>query len=149
MHTMRFEGQVEVDAPRAAVWRALLDPSVMIRVVPGCRQLEETAPGEFQGRMQLGVGALRGTFNGTLRMSDLKPPEACRLAMQGRGSIGEFAGEGALRLEEQNNATRIAYTADLILRGPLAGLGEGLMQTVARALIAQGIGNLASACRAG
>lgn len=143
---MKCEGEAEVAAPRLAVWQTLMDPTAMSRVVPGCRQLAETSPGEFQARMRIGVSALRGNFTGTLRLSDLNPPAACRFLLHGRGSIGEFAGGGSLRLEEGDGKTSLVYVADLTLGGPLARMGESLLQTIARTLIAQGLKNLAGAC---
>ena len=134
---MKFGGEVEIAAPREAVWQTLMDPKAMARAVPGVRSLEEIAPGEFRAQMQMGVGALRGTFAGALKLSERVPPSECRLTMQGRGSIGEFSGAGVVRLREHGANTMITYEADVRLGGPMAGMGEGLMKTITLTLIAQ------------
>jgi carbon monoxide dehydrogenase subunit G len=145
---MKFEGEVEIAAPREVVWQTLMDPKAMARAVPGVRSLEEVGPGEFRAQMQIGVGALRGTFTGTLKLSDLVPTSECRLTMQGRGSIGEFSGTGGVRLREHGANTMIAYDADVRLGGPMAGMGEGLMRTITQTLIAQGAKVFTEICHA-
>ena len=39
---MKISGESTVQAPVARVWDALLDPSVLVRTIPGCERLEAT-----------------------------------------------------------------------------------------------------------
>ena len=134
---MKFEGVVEIAVPREQVWQSAMDPQVMARVIPGVRSMEVLAPNEYRAQMKVGVGALNGTFIGTVKLSELTPPSDCFLTVHGRGSIGEFSGTGTVQLQEVDTKTMVHYHADMRLGGPMAGLGEGLMRTITNTLITQ------------
>ena len=67
---MKIEGTREIPAPRDRVWAAFLDPAVLSKAIPGCEALEEVGPGEYKAVMKIGVGAIKGTFEGKVRLFD-------------------------------------------------------------------------------
>src|SRR3984957_1467387 len=52
--TTTGKGAMEVAAPPAAVWRALLDPDSLKAVIPGCHALRKTAENAYVAEVSLG-----------------------------------------------------------------------------------------------
>src|SRR3989337_2922381 len=82
---MKIEGSHDVPAPRQKVWDAFLDPRQLQKAIPGCEKLEAVGADEFKATLKIGVAAVKGTFEGKVRLSDRKPPESYRLAAEGSG----------------------------------------------------------------
>ncbi len=51
--------------------------------------------------MKIRIGPVQGVFNGTVKLSDLNPPDGCHLALNGKGAPGFVKGTGEMNLEEQ------------------------------------------------
>ena len=71
---MKLQGEHHFDAPRDEVWKALLDPEVLSRTVPGSEGLEQTAENEFSGKLKMKIGPVQGVFQGKVALSELDPP---------------------------------------------------------------------------
>ena len=56
-------GGVEtIQAPVDVLWKALNDPAVLTRCIPGCKTMTEIAPDAYKVEMQLRVAAVGGSF---------------------------------------------------------------------------------------
>lgn len=60
-------GAEKIQAPAEALWKALNDPAVLTRCIPGCKTMTEIAPDAYKVEMQLRVAAVGGSFEGRLR----------------------------------------------------------------------------------
>jgi carbon monoxide dehydrogenase subunit G len=132
---MDFQNSFEIDAPRQRVWEAMFDADVVRQVLPGCRQLVKTGATSFDVTMAAGIGVLRGVFKGSVEFSELVEPASSALTIKAQGSLGRVSGSGALSLDEHGTGTILGYRASFAFGGPMAGLGEGLMRSVADALV--------------
>lgn len=141
---MKVVGDYRVGVGRAALWAALMDPSVLSRVVPGFESLEETEPQTFDGKLMVQVGPVKGRFQGKVVLSELEEPASYRLKMTGRGAPGNVQGEGVVRLTEDGaDATTLAYDFDFKIGGKIAGLGQRMLDTTSKAFTGQALKNLA------
>ena len=86
---MDLTGEYRIPAPREAVWKALNDPEILKQAIPGCEKLEATGVDEYKATMKIGVGGVKGTFEGKVKLSDKKQPDSYRMAVEGSGG---FAG---------------------------------------------------------
>lgn len=136
---MLIKGELDIAAEREEVWSKLLDPVVLQRCIPGCRELEQVSEREFKARVQLKVGPVSATFAGTVTLGDLDPPRSCRLSGQGQGGMAGFAKGGAdVALSElEDGRTRLSYDATIEVGGKIAALGGRLLQSTATKLSAQ------------
>lgn len=139
---MKIEGQYHFKAPRSLVWEALLDPSVIARTLPGCRQLEPIGEHAYRGPLQVGVGPVQGNFEGEFALSELNPPEGYRIRIRGQGPVGFLEGEGRIRLEEREEGTDLHYDLDAEVGGRVASVGHRLLETTARVIARQGLQRL-------
>lgn len=132
---MEMSGSQSIAAPQAVVWQALNDPEVLRRCIPGCEQITATLPQEMTARVVLKVGPMKASFSGTVRLSDIDPPNGYTIAGEGQGGIAGFARGGAdVRLEADGEATILHYQVKAMVGGKIAQLGARLIDTTARKL---------------
>ena len=134
---MKIEGTSDIPAPRDKVWAAFLDPATLAKAIPGCDALEELAPGEFKAVMKIGVGAIKGTFEGKVRLSDQDPPNRYRMAVEGKGGPGFVRGDAAMSLSDVDGGTRVTYDADVQVGGLIASVGQRMLGGVSRMMLDQ------------
>jgi uncharacterized protein len=133
---------IAADPPR--VWAAMFDPDVMRQVLPGCRRLEMVGPEHYEVTLAAGIGVLRGIFTGEVRFGDLGPPEHCSMDIGAKGSLGRVTGSGTIDLVPDGAGTTLTYLATFVFAGPMAGLGEGLMRSVASSLTREAMARFSS-----
>jgi carbon monoxide dehydrogenase subunit G len=139
---MKIEGTTDIPASRDRVWAAFLDPTTLAAAIPGCEKLEVIGPDEYKAVMKIGVGPIKGTFEGKVRLMDQQPPERYRMAVEGTGAPGFVRGEAVMRLEDAGAATRVAYDADVQVGGLIASVGQRMLGGVSRMMLDQFFGRM-------
>lgn len=134
---MKVEGTHTVNAPRQQVYDTLMDTSKLPNCLPGCEKFEEVGEGRYDTTLKAGLAGIKGTFTGTVTLSDASPPESYVLAVEGAFSGGHVKGMANIVLEEQGNGTLIRYSGDGQISGRLASVGQRLMAPAARKVIGQ------------
>ena len=134
---MKLEGSYEVKAPREKVWSAFLDPDTLRKAIPGCEKLEMVGPDEYKATMKIGVAAVKGTFEGKVRLSDKKPSDSYRLAAEGSGGPGFVRADTLISLADIDGGTRVSYTADVQVGGLIAGVGQRMLGGVSKMMADQ------------
>ena len=129
---MRVEGTQTLHAPRDRVYSALTDPEVLRRCIPGCESLEKTAADTYSATLKAGVGSIKGTFKGEVRLEDMRPPEHYRIVVEGKGAIGFAKGSADFDLGEKDGVTVIKYAGELQIGGTIAGVGQRMIQGAAK-----------------
>lgn len=147
---MKIEGDYEFDAPRAAVYEALLDPAVLAKALPGTERLERVEEGLYRGRMKVAVGPVSaGGYDVTVRIVDPEPPQRYGMEIDGRGGLGFARGTARVELSEAGpGRTRMTYVSDLQIGGKVAGIGQRLIDNVAKTMTARGLEALGAEIRA-
>ncbi|MGH9787570.1 MAG: SRPBCC family protein [Candidatus Acidiferrales bacterium] len=139
---MKIEGSHALAAPRERVYELLTDHVALAKLMPGCEKLEPAGKDTYAVKMKLGIAALSGSYQGTVKLSEQKPPESLRLAVQARAPGGIAEGGGSLKLEEKAGKTTVHYAGEVKVSGMLASVGQRLLDSAARMVIAQFFKNL-------
>ena len=134
---MKIEGKHQIDAPRTRVYEALINPEVLQRTIPGCERLERTGEDTYAATIRAGVGAIKGVFNGTVKLEDLRAPEHFRMVVEGKGSPGFLKGSGDLDLEDAGEGTTVNYTGDVQVGGTIASVGQRMIQSTVKMMASQ------------
>jgi hypothetical protein len=134
---MKIEGSHDIPAPRQKVWEAFLDPDQLRQAIPGCERLEAIGTDEYKAVMKVGVAAVKGTFEGKVRLTDKNPPDSYRMAVEGSGGPGFVRGETVITLTDADGGTRVAYNADVQVGGLIAGVGQRMLGGVSKMMADQ------------
>src|SRR6266852_2130662 len=129
---MKIEGTHELNAPRERVYALLTDPEVLRPCIPGCESLEKTEENTYAATLKAGVGVVKGTFKGNVKLEDMRAPEHYRLVVDGKGGPGFVKGSGDFDLEEKDGATLIKYAGEMQVGGTIAGIGQRMIQGAAK-----------------
>lgn len=129
---MKVEGTYTLPAPRERVWALLNDPAVLARATPGVKQLDPVGPNVYRALIELGVGPVKGAYEGQITLADQVPPERLTLKVQGGGRPGTITATGVLQLAEQNGQTLVTYSGDAQVTGLIASVGHRLIGGVAK-----------------
>jgi uncharacterized protein len=133
---MDMNGQERIAAPREAVWRALNDPDVLRQCIPGCQSLEKTSDTDMVAEVTLKIGPVSARFSGSVKLSDLNPPESYTITGEGKGGPAGFArGSATVRLRPDGKlATLLDYSVKAEIGGKLAQIGGRLIDAAANKL---------------
>jgi carbon monoxide dehydrogenase subunit G len=146
---MKISGKASVNAPCEALWSLIFNPSALLQLVPGCDQVDQVAPDQYQATLTMRVPALAGSYEIFLKIMESEAPRFCRLTGNARGPSGVVQGTGTFALLPQGRKTRINYDSEIQISGPLAGMHPRFIEGVAQTLIRQGLKKLAELARAG
>ena len=130
-------GGVEaIRVPVEVLWKALNDPVVLTRCIPGCKTMTEIAPDAYKVEMQLRVAAVGGSFEGEISLADKVPPKTCSIKVSGAGTLGH--GNGSARFEiapEGPDTSRLTFQGNGEIGGLVAGVGQRILCSVSKHLV--------------
>ena len=129
-------GSETVNTDALNLWRALNDPAVLTRCIPGCKAMREVSPDAYKVAMQLKVAAVGGTFEGDIALADKVPPSVCRISISGAGTLGHGNGEATFEITtESADACILAYRGTGEIGGLVVGVGQRILGGVSKHLI--------------
>lgn len=134
---MKIEGTYDVPVPRKKVWDAFLNPAQLKKAIPGCEKLEALGADEFKATLKVGVAAVKGTFEGKVKLSDKKAPDSYRIVAEGSGGPGFVKADTLITLAEIDGGTRVSYSADVQVGGLIAGVGQRMLGGVSKMMADQ------------
>ena len=135
---MKVTGSAVLHATREQVWAALNDPEVLVRTIPGCRQLEQVGPDAYQATVHAGVASIKGTYSGDVKLTDQVEPESFVLHASGAGAPGTVTTDVQVTLTEAGDGTtRLIYDADAVVGGMIGGVGQRMLASAAKRTAAE------------
>jgi carbon monoxide dehydrogenase subunit G len=143
---MKISGSNVVPFPVETVWDAILDPRVLVATIPGCEQLAATGENAYDMTVTAGVAAIKGTYQGSCTLSDLKSNESLVMRLSGAGAPGTI--DATVKVffgEAEPGVTKIDYEADAIVGGMVGGVGQRMLTSVSKRMAGEFFGNVASA----
>jgi len=141
---MKISTSYVLSSSRERVFAALVDPEILQRSIPGCEELRLVEEDTYAARLKIGVAGLKGSYTGTARIRDKRPPDALTLAVDGKGAPGFVRGTANIELSVDPAGTRVTCDADAQVGGLIAAVGSRLIETTARKLTDEFFQRLAS-----
>ena len=136
---MRFEQRIEVPADSAGVWAFLWDVERLARCLPGCQEAREVEPGErYTVVTEERVGPFRARFEMDVRVVERVAGRLVRLRAEGRDRklAASTRVELEVTLEEgAEGGTALSTTADIVVMGKIAGLGQSVIKRKAQDVV--------------
>ena len=135
---MKIAGTAALKATPQQVWDAFHDPGVLARCLPGCESLTETGPDAYAMTVTAGVAAIKGTYDGTVALTDPEPPGQFRMRAKGAGGPGTVDADVLVRLAPSSaGGTDLAYDADATVGGVIGGVGQRMLSGVTKKMAGQ------------
>ncbi len=128
---MIFEDTITIDAPAPRVWEFLLDVDRSASCVPGVNHVTLVDDRTFDGAIEAQVGPISGTFSFRAHIVDSDPPRELRAEVEGSDSVTKstLLMNMTMTLEPVlADTTRLAYRAEVNVRGRLAILGDMVLR---------------------
>src|SRR5690606_5077472 len=141
---MKMSGEQRIAASRDEVWKALNDPDVLKRCIPGCQSLTKESDTRMVATVEIKIGPIGARFNGAVELADINAPRSYTLIIEGQGgTVGSVKSIAKVQLGDDNGATVLSYDVDAQVSGRLAQLGGPIMDATAKQLAARFFGGFA------
>ena len=136
-----IEGSFEFDGPPEAVYALLLDPTVMVRAMPGAQQLARVAGDRYEGVLKVGVGFISAAeFTLGVSIGDQSLNQRYTMRVDAHGTLGFVTGSAGIGLAAgARGGTTMRYRAELMVGGTLAAVGQRLLESVSKIMSKQGL----------
>lgn len=134
---MQLSGEHVSKASPERVWQFMLDPEVLKASLPGCERLDEIGPDSYSATMTIGIGMIKGKYEGTVSIKDKNEPHSFRMIVDGKGPQGQMTGDGLIEFVPEGEGTRIKWSGDANVRGVLARIGSRVIQPAAKTIVGQ------------
>ncbi|MBB3086406.1 SRPBCC family protein [Geodermatophilus sabuli] len=135
---MNLDGSAVLHADPEKVWSVITDPAVLARTIPGCESLELVGQDEYRMNVSVGVGAIKGTYAGEVRLTDQQRPSSYVMHASGAGAPGNARATVTINLSPADSGTTtLTYSADAVIGGPVAGVGQRMITGVAKRMAGQ------------
>ena len=122
-----------INTNKATVWNALMSPDILLKCIPGCKEMTGDPENGFEATVVQKVGPVKATFKGQVTLSDLILENSLKLKGEGKGGAAGFAkGEARVNMSEENGLTTLSYTVNAKVGGKLAQLGSRIIDGFAK-----------------
>jgi carbon monoxide dehydrogenase subunit G len=134
---VNLDGSAVLSASPEQVWSVITDPAVLARTIPGCEALQQVGDDSYTMVVSAGVGAIRGKYTGEVRLSDLSFPKSYVMHASGSGGPGSVRATVQITLAPSDAGTELTYSADAVVGGAVAGVGQRMITGVAKRMAGQ------------
>jgi len=134
---VNLDGSAVLSAAPEQVWAVITDPAVLARTIPGCESLQQVGEDSYTMVVSAGVGAIRGKYAGEVRLADLQFPKSYVMHASGSGGPGSVRATVQINLLPSESGTELTYSADAVVGGAVAGVGQRMITGVAKRMAGQ------------
>jgi len=135
---LKITGKYTIHAPREDVFGRLIDPDSIASCLPGVEKLEKVGDDEYSMSMNIGIGMVKGTYTGKVRLSNMNAPTDYQMYVEGSGRPGFIKGTGTVRLADgEESSTEIEYEGDVEVGGPIGSVAQRMLGGVATRMVGQ------------
>ncbi len=135
---MRFEGTVQIAAPRDRVWAFVMDPNQVGQCGPGVESVEVIDDTHFKATAKVGIGFISARFVVNLEFAEATPPEAATIKAHGQAPGSAVDATAHMRLADgESGSTTMDWSADVNIVGTIASVGARLIEGTADKMIGQ------------
>lgn len=134
---MIFQGEEPLGYSVRDVWTALHDVQILTKVIPGCKSMTMTGDNRYAVEISLGVAAVRGDYNGIVKVTDDKPLAHYVIEASGKGAPGFVQLRMDCWFESQSAGTLMRWQCDATVGGLIASIGGKILSGVSKYMAQQ------------
>jgi uncharacterized protein len=134
---VNVSGERKFDAPVATVWSVLNDPAQMAKTMPGVESFDIQDDRHWRAHVKvpLGLGGLRMSID--FEKTEEREPEFAKLHAKGNGVGAIMNMDTSFNLSEADGATNMRWEADVHILGPVASMGQRVLQPIVNQQVSQ------------
>jgi carbon monoxide dehydrogenase subunit G len=135
---MKFEGTVEIKAPRQRVWDFLMDPNQVGPCGPGVESIDVIDENHFKAAAKVGIGFISARFVVNMEFAEREAPDQAVIKAHGQAPGSAVDATATMKLRDgADGGTIMDWGADVLIGGSLASVGARLIEGTANKMIGQ------------
>ena len=140
---MLLTGNQIVNASPSTLWKMLMDPACLAKVVPNISKLEMLSDECFNATFNIKIGPVNGNFSGNLQLEDIEVEKNFTLRTLQQSKMGNANVDVVINLIPlDENHTEVIFNGNIKLSGMMARIGQRLVGGIANTLTNQFFDNL-------
>ena len=131
---VKAEKNIKLNQDRDMIWQCMIDPSFMVKSVPGAELTEQLDERNFKGKISIKIGPVTAKFNGEAEFTKLEESDY-ELTMEGKGI--DTSGKGGANMTMniklstlEEGGTEMQSSMSLSITGRLAQFGARMIVAV-------------------
>jgi len=131
---VKAEKNIKLNQDRDMIWKCMIDPSFMVKSVPGAELTEQLDERNFKGKISIKIGPVTAKFNGEAEFTKLEEADY-ELTMEGKGI--DTSGKGGANMtmniklsKLEDGGTEMQSSMSLSITGRLAQFGARMIVAV-------------------
>ncbi len=131
---VKAEKSLKLNQEPAVIWKCMVDPSFMVKSVPGAELTEQIDERNFKGKISVKIGPVTTNFNGEAKFTKLEEADY-ELTMEGKGL--DTSGKGGANMTMniklstlEDGGTEMLSSMSLSITGRLAQFGARMIVAV-------------------
>jgi len=131
---VKAEKNLKLNQDPDMIWKCMIDPSFMVKSVPGAELTEQLDERNFKGKISIKIGPVTAKFNGEAEFTKLKEADY-ELTMEGKGL--DTSGKGGANMTMniklstlEEGGTEMQSSMSLSITGRLAQFGARMIVAV-------------------
>lgn len=125
-----YSGSLVIEAPLPSVWDYLMDPHEIGATIPDVVEYSVESENQLKAKVKVGMGPVRAVMDLAAEIQAIEVPGRARLTIGGSGMGNGVQLTSTITLVEAEDGrgnTQVAWSADVVVSGPLAALGARLL----------------------
>ena len=131
---VKAEKNLKLNQDPDMIWKCMIDPSFMVKSVPGAELTEQLDERNFKGKISIKIGPVNAKFNGEAEFTKLEEADY-ELTMEGKGL--DTSGKGGANMTMniklstlEEGGTEMQSSMSLSITGRLAQFGARMIVAV-------------------
>tara|TARA_B100001996_G_scaffold26884_1_gene20682 strand:- start:1541 stop:2119 length:579 start_codon:yes stop_codon:yes gene_type:complete len=129
---MKLSGSYQIKLEKQKVWEALNNPEILKKSIPGCEEFKKETDTEFSATATNKIGPFNASFSGTIELKDINAPNSYKISGSGNSPVGFASGEAEVKLEDNEDGTKLIYEVEANVGGKIAQVGSRLIDMTAK-----------------
>ena len=134
---MFFDGEEAFTYSVIEVWAALHDTDLLTRTIPGCKSMTPIGTNEYRVALSLGVAAVKGDYEGKVKVLDVKVPSHYMVKGEGSGSPGFVKTTVNCYLQPDGAGSLLKWHCEATVGGMIASIGGKALAGIAKFMAKQ------------
>ncbi|MER3488369.1 MAG: carbon monoxide dehydrogenase [Meiothermus sp.] len=137
-----YRGQETIPLPLSQVWAFIRDPQKVASCLPDVQSVEVHDPTHMEVTARVGVGPVRGNFKFRIELLPDAANHRMGVKISGGGLGSAVDLTASADLKEEGSHTRLDWSGEAVVRGPVAAVGGRVLDAQAQKLISQTFANV-------